>query len=87
MNWSVRPGPPAAEPDRHGRSGGVTCLGPIDLETVGFEDFRQTIADRPRLARRARHFDQPPGGVDQPLAVDVRFQSLEGCWIGLHEES
>ncbi len=81
-----RPRPAAFESDHDGGSLGVSARRTLDLKPIGREDFRQAIADRPRFAGPAGHFDQAPSGLDQPLAIHMGFQAFDGCWINIHKD-
>ena len=36
-------------------------------------------------ALRLQYLDQPHGGIEQPIAIDVVFQEIEGCGCRFHE--
>ena len=59
------------EPDHDGRRLGISGGRPLDLESIGPEDFRQPVTDSASLAGSAGHFDQSSRRLDQPLAVHV----------------
>ena len=73
------PRPAALEPDDDGRRRRDSPpSGRSTAKPSAVEDLRQAVADRPGLAGRARHFDQPPRGLDQPLAVRRAISSARG---------
>ena len=49
---------------------------PLDREAILAQDLGEAVGGGPRLARSARHIDEPQGRSHQPVALDSLADSF-----------